>query len=420
MQKYKSILDIAHNFDVFMFDLFGVLWDGDNLYKDTAWIMLQLKKQNKKIILLSNSTMAGEDLEKSYEKRGLCKSSHYDSFVSSGDIAKSVLGERAAQKFYTVGVHNEKLFEGTHHQKIDCIKDADFIYIGIVEKGGERFSPDNLGAFTEELEEAKLHKKPMFCANPDYSAIGDGGVLYACQGSIAKAYEDMGGVVEWCGKPDVASFEYALKQLPDCDKNRICMVGDTLRTDIKGANDYGIASVLTEKTGITALFSEKMHITTGDFIQNEKITPDIIIDKVGLEFDLHPNLMKKDFIVNLPLCMVMLEDNSYYPWIFLIPRKNNAINILDLSEQEFYDYNKERRMCSEAMAEIYKSGMLNTADIALVTPQMHHHIVIRDKDDPAYPNVVWGQAFNRSYTPEEKLMTIQKIRDAIIAKQNGK
>jgi ribonucleotide monophosphatase NagD (HAD superfamily) len=46
------------------------------------------------------------------------------------------------------------------------------------------------------------------------------------------------------GKPHAPLFEAALARSPTRDKRRVVMLGDQLSTDIRGANDFGIDSVL--------------------------------------------------------------------------------------------------------------------------------------------------------------------------------
>ena len=61
------------------------------------------------------------------------------------------------------------------------------------------------------------------------------------------------------------------------------MIGDTLRTDIKGANNAGIKSVLCLETGIT-----KNEIDNGteleDLIKNEGVVVDYLIKSVSGNF----------------------------------------------------------------------------------------------------------------------------------------
>ena len=60
----------------------------------------------------------------------------------------------------------------------------------------------------------------------------------------AQRYEAMGGRVRWHGKPFPSVYATCFNLLGIADKHRIIAVGDSLRTDIAGANGAGIDSIL--------------------------------------------------------------------------------------------------------------------------------------------------------------------------------
>ncbi len=65
-----------------------------------------------------------------------------------------------------------------------------------------------------------------------------------CAGTLAQRYEALGGRVRWHGKPFLSVYETCFGMLGFPGRDRIIAVGDSLRTDIAGANGAGIASVL--------------------------------------------------------------------------------------------------------------------------------------------------------------------------------
>ena len=85
---------------------------------------------------------------------------------------------------------------------------------------------------------------PMLCANPDQVAIR-GGEMGISAGAIARHYQSIGAkCVIYYGKPQLDLFEKASEALPGIDKSRLLMVGDGIETDIAGANNFGIDSLL--------------------------------------------------------------------------------------------------------------------------------------------------------------------------------
>jgi HAD superfamily hydrolase (TIGR01459 family) len=93
------------------------------------------------------------------------------------------------------------------------------------------------------LEEALTLRLPFVCANPDL-VVDVGGTLLYCAGAIADLYAHMGGAVYWAGKPHLNSYETAhhrAEALRDenVPRGKILIIGDSLRTDMKGAETFG-------------------------------------------------------------------------------------------------------------------------------------------------------------------------------------
>ena len=84
-------------------------------------------------------------------------------------------------------------------------------------------------------------------------------------------------MIKWFGKPYREIFNIAYNKLNliagyEIKKSKIAMVGDTLHTDILGANSFGLKSILMTKHG---LFK---NINVGSIIKNTKISPDYIVE----------------------------------------------------------------------------------------------------------------------------------------------
>ena len=70
----------------------------------------------------------------------------------------------------------------------------------------------------------------MICTNPDL-VVDRGEIQEYCAGTIAKIFEEMGGEVIYFGKPHKQIYSMIIKE-----NEKILIIGDNLRTDIKGAN----------------------------------------------------------------------------------------------------------------------------------------------------------------------------------------
>ena len=129
-------------------------------------------------------------------------------------------------------------------------------------------------------------------------------------------------------------------------------------------------------------------------------------------FELVPGLAKKDHIIDLKLCKVLFENNHYYPWIFLVPQRENVKNMTFLSMEDRLQLMREMALCEEVMSELFPHDQTNVAMIGNKTPQLHIHILCRKEGDPDWPTTVWNN-HSEPYTPEEKAKTIAKIQKAI-------
>ncbi len=131
-----------------------------------------------------------------------------------------------------------------------------------------------------------------------------------------------------------------------------------------------------------------------------------------MSFDLHPNLMSKEFIADLPLCRVLLEDEVHYPWIMLVPRRLNVCRIMDLVQADQLQLLKELDQAQRIMWSSFTLTQLNVAAIGNKTPQLHIHIIGRREDDPAWPHTVWDHSERKRYTFQQKEKMHQQLRTA--------
>ena len=125
-------------------------------------------------------------------------------------------------------------------------------------------------------------------------------------------------------------------------------------------------------------------------------------------FQLLPALEKKDFVLDLPLCRVLFEDNCNYPWIFLVPKRENIRKISDLKENDQVQLIKEIALGEKVMSELFHPDQINAAAIGNKTPQLHIHIIARKSDDISWPGTVWGEA-RKLYDSDAKAKIIAEI-----------
>lgn len=130
-----------------------------------------------------------------------------------------------------------------------------------------------------------------------------------------------------------------------------------------------------------------------------------------MTFTLHPNLQKKLFVADLPLCSLLLEDEQHYPWLLLIPRRPNIVRIMDLPSEEQLQLLQELDLVQRLMWEEFQPTQLNVAAIGNKTPQLHIHVIARYENDPAWPGTVWDHPIRSKYddnTREARLLSLKQ------------
>ena len=255
-QIINSLLDITPKYDAIFTDMFGVIWDGEAFFDGVLDTLAALKRAHKKIYIISNATTVGSLMSEKAQRAGLILGTHFDGFITSGDTLKDKLSkgffEQVANKndykFYIVGRDNPLLFQDISHHQTRSLDEADFVYISSLIIDGVH--PQSLDAFIPDLERALSLNLPVVCANPDFFAFYKE-LKYYTGGSAAKWYEEHGGTTYWVGKPYTNIFEYAIS-ITGADKQKTVMIGDTLRTDIAGADNAGLDSILITGRGIAA------------------------------------------------------------------------------------------------------------------------------------------------------------------------
>ena len=277
----KKIDKIKDLFDVFLFDMYGVLWDGKNVKQEFLDTAKELREMGKVVKILSNSSDQVDDYVKKWSEQGIIKGMHYDEMVTSGTVARDIFSKQEKLKFFQMGWPNKELFDRLHFEEMSAPDDADFVYIGApINIDYEK--KDWTGNFDVEKYKGELHKykdmgKTLICCNPDLRAFSS---KYEepiiVDGSIAQYYQEIGGEVEPLGKPYPEVYDYALRDY-EGDDERVLMIGDTLETDILGAISYGIKSMLVEG-GITTYNMRKEGFDDiMEYIEELDIVPDYII-----------------------------------------------------------------------------------------------------------------------------------------------
>lgn len=235
---------LASKYEAFLLDLWGVVHDGTSLYPGARECLQQLHRLQKKVVMISNAPRRASKAQVVLDKLGLARDL-YVGVITSGEVAYQSLKTgmngrfRGNETYFFIGPERDADVLNGLNFRPASVRGANFLLnVGF---GGER---DTVADFKEVLKQAMALEIPMLCLNPDLEVVKLTGERFECAGVIAQQYEKMGGVVHYFGKPYNSIYEYAHGMLGELHPSKILAIGDGLQTDIQGANQFGVDSML--------------------------------------------------------------------------------------------------------------------------------------------------------------------------------
>lgn len=272
--KINNFSEVYEKYDSVICDIWGVIHNGQKLFSSSVDCLYNLKNMGYPIILVSNAPRPGDEIKLILKNMGLEKNC-YDKIITSGDLTQKILNDGSlGQNCYHIGPDRDlKIFEGVEVKRVGFDK-SDFIFI----TGLFNDEEEDENTYLPLLEESKKRKLKLLCANPDIW-VQRGNDLIPCAGAISKKYEAIGGKVINIGKPFKPIFDEAIKNIDSLGKGKFSstiVIGDGIDTDIKGANDYKLDSLLT----LGGLFSGQKIDEVYRVINNKKVFPTYLIDEL--------------------------------------------------------------------------------------------------------------------------------------------
>ena len=248
MKPIQGLREIEAEYDGFIFDVWGTLYDGGALYPDALEVLRQLKNSGKKSVILSNAPRRATTVVGRLERLNV-PSELYQGVVTSGELTFQKLVSKTDEAFQSLGERcfviggeaYQELLEGTGFRQVATVGDADWVLAA-----GPFAATDQLEAYEALLAEMRQRDLAMICANPDLAVIS-GGQRNICAGLIAERYQVLGGNVTFVGKPWADVFIESCRLFGLAPSARVLMVGDNMATDITGAAKSGLHALLLKK-----------------------------------------------------------------------------------------------------------------------------------------------------------------------------
>ena len=230
---------VAPNYDVLLSDVWGVVHNGVAATANACEALRQFRARGGTVVLITNAPRPGDFVQRFIDGLNVPRDS-YDAIVSSGDVTRALVHERAGERVAHIGPPRDlPIFEGLDASVVP-VESADYVVCsGLHDDTTE--GPDDYDDVIATMLKRKL---PMICANPDI-VVERGDHLVYCAGAIADRYAAKGGDVTYAGKPYRPIYEQAMAAAHqargrDTGRSRVLAIGDSVRTDLKGAAAFGI------------------------------------------------------------------------------------------------------------------------------------------------------------------------------------
>ena len=235
MKDLKHLSEVFDAYDTFVIDLWGVIHNGLKLNDKAMEAVIQLNKNSKKIIFLSNAPRPSAKVVDFLIKMKMDRN-YLSNVMTSGEAAmKAINQNKFGKKFFHLGPPRDSSIFEKVKDNLTTINNCDFILCtGLFDEDEPNL--DKLQLHENDLDYYKNFlikhvSKKLVCTNPDLT-VHRGDKEEYCAGYIAKIFEELGGKVTYYGKPYKEIYKMCFKE-----NEKVLVIGDNLRTDIRGANN---------------------------------------------------------------------------------------------------------------------------------------------------------------------------------------
>ena len=276
-----SFRALAANYSVIFFDAYGVLKNFEGVIDGVLPALAELKREGKELFIVTNdSSRSPKKMSQLYVHEELGEIFPEDRVISSGMLARDFL--RAKVKASTVaylGKPDSAYYITSAGLKAiplcECTPNTEVGALALLDDEGFDWQPD----INRAINLLRHRTIPVVVANADKVYPVHGNDVAIAVGGIADLMES---VLERrfvrFGKPDAYMFSYSFARAsaitPGVRRKDILMVGDTLETDIRGGNKFGIDTVLV-LSGNTAVEDHQFWIAASGVI------PDYVCESIA-------------------------------------------------------------------------------------------------------------------------------------------
>jgi len=230
---------VAERYDVVLCDIWGVVHNGIAAYAQACDVLTRYRAAGGTVILITNAPRPSPWVVHQLGRLGV-PADAYDDVMTSGDLTREVVASRRGGAVFHIGPQRDiSIFDGLD-VRFTPVEAAEYVVCsGLFDDTTE--TPDNYRDLMATMRSRDLF---MLCANPDL-VVERGNERVYCAGAIADLYATLGGDVLYAGKPHRPIYDAALAKAAAARgvaaaPGRTLAIGDSLRTDMRGARALGI------------------------------------------------------------------------------------------------------------------------------------------------------------------------------------
>ena len=237
-------MSLPDQYNVILCDLWGCVHNGVRPFDGALDTLRKWKQQGRTVVFLTNAPRPAPAVKAQLEALDI-GADCYDAIVSSGDAAIAHLQRQPADRplAFIGSARDRAALESEGFTFTDEAESAsDVVCCGFADGHS-----NDLEYHQPALQAAAARGAAMVCLNPDIE-VERGGQRELCAGAIAQSYEAIGGEVIYFGKPYAPIYDRALDVArkahgADFALDQVLAIGDNAKTDLRGADLYGIAFV---------------------------------------------------------------------------------------------------------------------------------------------------------------------------------
>src|SRR5437764_11284488 len=235
----ESLRELVDGVDVVLSDIWGVVHNGLVSFPEACEALHTFRSRGGTVIMITNAPRPADSVQRQLRKLGVADDV-YDAIVSSGDLTRHFVADHPGRKVFWLGPERDSSIYRGLDAVLAPLEQADYIICTGLFDDETESAEDYRGMMLQ----ARQRKLTLVCANPDI-VVERGDRLIYCAGAIAELYRELGGEVIFYGKPHRPIYERAIELAAErhgraVQLKRVLAIGDSVRTDLTGAREFGI------------------------------------------------------------------------------------------------------------------------------------------------------------------------------------